>query len=451
MPDRSIQSVPISTRQAPPIRTPRVPALPPARRWTLSNGLEVVAIHVEQAPILMVEMIWRAGRPYEARRFLAGATNALLMEGTRHRTASELEATFEQYGTSLETPDDYDTANLSLATITKHAEHLLPVMLEVMAEPGFAERDLKRYKKRSRQQLREDQEDPDWLAYQMLSEAAFGTENPYGYGGTKADYDALRLPAVQHHFEQYYGARNATLRVVGQLSARVESLLESTFGQLRPGPEITTPSYQVENGAPGLLQSHRPRAQQTMIRRGRRGFRIDDPDYPGLAVLETILGGYYGSRLMRNIREEKGYTYGIDSELDTYRFDGTLGISADVANENVEAVRTEILVEMDKLRQHLVPPAELDMVKAYLLGGLVQDLDGPLAVSSRYRSAIIKQYDPTEHLRRLDDTIRNITATEIRDLAQRHLRPELDWEVCVGGHPLPGAVEVSLKEENQPR
>ncbi|WP_198664870.1 M16 family metallopeptidase [Lewinella sp. IMCC34191] len=403
-----------------------------------------------QAPILMVEMIWRAGRPYEAQRFLAGATNALLMEGTRRRSASELEATFEQYGTSLETPDDYDTANLSLATITKHAEHLLPVMVEVMAEPAFTERDLKRYKKRSRQQLREDQEDPDWLAYQVLSEAAFGADNPYGYGGTKADYEALRLPAVSHHFDLHYGAQNATLRVVGQLSDRVESLLESTFGQLRPGTAVPTPPYQVTTGAPQSLQIHRPRAQQTMIRRGRRGFRVDDPDYPGIAVLETILGGYYGSRLMRNIREEKGYTYGIDSELDTYRFDGTFGISADVANENLEAVRQEIIVEMDKLRQDLVPPGELDMVRAYLLGGLVQDLDGPLAVSSRYRSAIIKQYDAAAHLRRLDDTIRNITATEIRDLAQRHLRPELDWEVCVGGQLVPGATQLSANGLHKP-
>ncbi len=410
-----------------------MPPLPPAREWTLSNGLRVVAIHVEQAPILSVEMIWRAGRPYEAQRFLAGATNALMIEGTRHRTATELEALFEQYGTSLEAPDDYDTANLSLATIVRHAERLLPVMTEVIAEPAFSERELKRYKKRCRQQLREDMQDPDWLAYRYLSEAAFGEDNPYGYGGSKEDYDALSIPAVRDHYRRHYGAANATLRVVGQLSPAVENLLERTFGQLPAGEAVADPDYRVSTGTPGLIQVHRPRAQQTMIRRGRRGFLVTDPDYPGLAVLETILGGYYGSRLMRNIREEKGFTYGIDSDLDTYRFDGTFGIAADVANENLEEVRLEILVEMDKLRQEPVPAHELDMVRAYLLGGLIMDLDGPLAVSSRYRSAIIKGYDADHHLQRLDDTIRSISAAELQDLAQRHLRPELDWEVVLGG------------------
>ena len=401
------------------------------REWTLTNGLRVVAVHVEQAPILSVEMIWRAGRPYETQRFLAGATNALLIEGTRQRTATELEAFFEQYGTSLEVPDDFDTANLSLATILRHADRLLPIMAEVIADPAFSERELKRYRKRSRQQLREDRQDPDWLAYQYLSEAAFGADNPYGYGGSKEDYDALALPGIREHYDRYYGAANATLRVVGQLNDQVEALLENCFGQLPAGTPAPSPDYRVQSDEPRVIRVHRPRAQQTMIRRGRRGFLVTDPDYPGLAVLETILGGYYGSRLMRNIREEKGFTYGIESDLDTYRFDGTFGIAADVANENVEEVRREILTEMDKLRQDLVPPRELDMVRAYLLGGLTMDLDGPLAVSSRYRSAIIKDYDAAAHLRRLDETIRHISANEIRELAQRYLRPDLDWEVIL--------------------
>ncbi|CAH0999366.1 hypothetical protein LEM8419_00664 [Neolewinella maritima] len=417
----------------PHVNTPSVPALPPAREWTLSNGLRVVAIHVTQAPILSVELIWRAGRPYEAQPLLAAATNALLTEGSSSHSATALETLFEQYGTALRTPEDYDTANLSLATIVKHAPRLLPAMVEVVVAPTFPAKELKRYIKRSKQQLREDLEDPDTLAYRMLSEAAFGASNPYGYGGTKAQYEALTLEAVQQHYRTYYGAANATLRIVGQLSTEVEELLEATFGQLPTGTRAAEPTYRVDAGPPQVLQLHRPRAQQTMIRRGRRGFRVTDDDYPGLCVLETILGGYYGSRLMRNIREEKGFTYGIDSDLDTYRFDGTFGISADVANENVAEVRREILTEMDKLRQDLVPARELDMVRAYLIGGLVMDLDGPLAVSGRHRSAIIKEYDAAAHLRRLDAAIRGISAREVRDLAATYLRPELDWEVIVGG------------------
>jgi predicted Zn-dependent peptidase len=393
----------------------------------------VVAVHVEQAPILLVELLWNAGRPYERKRMVADATNALLTEGTADHSAAELEALFEQYGTSLDTPDDPDVATLRLTTLVRHAPRLLPVMAEVAAAPAFTEAALTRYRKRSKQQLREDLQDPDTLAYRLLSEATFGADHPYGYGGEKADYGRLTMGDIREHHERCYGARNATLRVVGQLSPAVERQLADTFGQLPTGTALMPNALPELPETPRLIRHPRPRAQQTLIRRGRPGFRVTDPDYPGLCVLETILGGYYGSRLMRNIREEKGYTYGIDSDLDTYRFDGTLGIAADVANENLAAVRREIATEMDKLRQDLVPDRELDMVRAYLIGGLVQDLDGPLAVSARYRSAIVKNYDAADHLRRLDETIRHITAVEVRELARRYLRPEMDWEVVVGG------------------
>jgi len=137
--------------------------------------------------------------------------------------------------------------------------------------------------------------------------------------------------------------------------------------------------------------------------------------------------------LMRNIREEKGYTYGIDSDLDTYRFDGSFGVSADVANENLDNVRREIDLEIDKLLQHPIPHAELDMVRAYLAGNLAMELDGVFGHGYRHRSAIIKNYDPVALLRGLDDAIRNISPAELQDLAQHYLSPGQDWEVIVGG------------------
>jgi predicted Zn-dependent peptidase len=177
----------------------------------------------------------------------------------------------------------------------------------------------------------------------------------------------------------------------------------------------------------------KPRAQQTMIRRGRRGIDIRGEDYGGLVVLETIFGGYFSSRLMRNIREEKGYTYGIDSELDTYRFDGSFGVSADVANENLGDVRREIDIEIDKLLQEPVPTAELDMVRAYLAGQLAMELDGPFGHGYRHRSAIIKGYDPESLLANLDAAVRGISPAELRDLAEKYLSRGDDFEVILGG------------------
>jgi zinc protease len=421
-------------KQAPPkVRLPKIPSLLPARRWTLANGLPVVAIDGAEVPVLRVEMIWDAGRPFESKRLQAGATADMMIEGTTQRPAADLEAYFEQYGTNLGQPDLMDTGNLSLSTILRHAPNVLPVMAEVIAEPAFTEASFVRFQKRWRQRLREGMSDNDTLAFRLITESIFGSTHPYGYNGYSPDYDHLTLDDVKSYHRSHFHASNATLFVTGKLTTEVENLLDRTFGQLPIGhrPEAPLPSPKIT--PPELLQVLRPRAQQTMIRRGRRGINIQQEDYAGLVVLDTIFGGYFSSRLMRNIREEKGFTYGIESDLDTFRFDGSFGVQADVANENLGNVRREIAIEIDKLLQHPVPGAELDMVRAYLAGSLSMELDGPFGHGYRHRSALIKGYDPVQLLGRLDDAVRNITSAELQDLAQKYLSPGEDWEVILGG------------------
>ena len=386
-----------------------------------------------EPPVLRVELIWDAGRPHEHHRLQAGATLDMMLEGTTSRSAAELEAHFEYYGTSLTTPDLLDTGNLSVSTILKHAPALLPAMAEVAAAPAFTEASFRRFLKRRRQRLREGLSDNDTLAYRMLTEAVFGADHPYGYNGYPADYDALRLEDLRAFHRSHFHAGNATLFVAGRLNDELDELLDATFGQLPTGPGAPTPTLHPPPGPPRLLQLRRPRAQQTLIRRGRRGIDIGSEDYGGLVVLETIFGGYFSSRLMRNIREEKGYTYGIESDIDTFRYDGSFGVAADVANENLDNVRREIGVEIDKLLQHPVPTKELDMVRAYLAGSLAMELDGTFGHGYRHRSAIIKGYDPALLLRRLDEAVRHVTPAELQDLAHKYLDPAGDTEVILGG------------------
>ena len=426
------------TLKAPKIHSANIPALLPARRWMLGNGLPVVAITGVEVPVLRVEMIWDAGRPFEPQKLLAGFTDDLMTEGAAGRSAADLEAFFEQFGTGLQQPNLMDTANLSLSTIHRHAPEVLPVMADVIARPDFSDASFAREIKRRKQRLRENLADNDTLAYRMITEAVFGAESPYGYNSRAADYDALTPEAVRAYHRSHRHAGNGTLFVIGQLNAEIENLLEATFGQLPSGPKATPLTTENAPQEPGIFQFIKPRAQQTMIRIGRAGLDIKDPDYPALVVLDTVLGGYFGSRLMRNIREEKGYTYGIESDLETFRFGGSFGVSADVANENLAAVRTEINVEIDKLRQEAMPQAELDMVRAYLLGSIAMELDGRFGHGWRHRSALIKDYEPEGFLRRLDAAVRETTPQQLLDLAQRHLRPEANQEVIVGGA---GAVE----------
>ncbi len=431
----------------PIIRPATIPALLPARRWTLSNGLPVVAIDGVEAPVLRVELIWDAGRPYEPQRLLAGFTDDLIAEGTPDRSAAEIEAFFEQYGTGLQQPNLMDTANLSLSTIHRHAPEVLPVMAEVIAHTAVTEKTVQRELRRRKQRLRENLSDNDTLAFRFITEAIFGHEHPYGYNSTIKDYNQLSTKRVRQYQQDHYHAGNGTLFVIGQLNSAMEQLLESTFGQLPSGNAATVPTLPPLPEDNNIFQLRKPRSQQTMIRMGRGGIDIKADDYPGLMILDTIFGGYFVSRLMRNIREEKGFTYGIESDLETYRYGGSFGISADVANENLAAVRAEIRIEADKLTQSPVPDSELDMVRAYLLGSIAMELDGHFGHGWRYRSALIKDYEPISFLRNLDEAVRGISATEIQDLAQRYLNLPSWQEVIVGGaETVAGAHQVKYPE-----
>jgi predicted Zn-dependent peptidase len=398
---------------------------------------------------MRVEMIWDAGRPFEHKKLQAGATADMLVEGTRQRSAGDLEAYFEQFGTALVQPDLMDTANLALSTIIRHADEVLPVMAEVIAEPAFDEANFRKFMKRRKQRLREGMSDNDTLAFRLITEAVFGPDNPYGYNGYKENYDRLTADDIRSFHKSHFHAGNATLYVAGHITSKVEEMLERSFGQLPTGERAKSPTLPATPDQTQILQVSRPRAQQTMIRRGRRGIQIGSADYGGLIVLETIFGGYFSSRLMKNIREEKGYTYGIDSELDTYRHDGSFSVSADVANENLAAVRREIDIEIDKLLQHPVPKAELDMVRAYLAGSISMELDGPFGHGFRHRSALIKGYEPESLLRNLDEAVRGISPAEIQDLAQKYLSKGDDFEVILGGADVvEGAQQISALDRS---
>ncbi|NJC28287.1 M16 family metallopeptidase [Neolewinella antarctica] len=420
-------------KSPPPIHLATIPALLPAERFTLANGLKVVAMGGVDAPVIRAELIWDAGRPFETGKLVSDLTDDLLLEGTDRLTAADLEAYFEQYGTQLDQADVMDTSNLGISTTHRWVGEVLPMMGEIVASSSFTEESFNRLIRQRQQRLRENLSDNDTLAFRLITEATYGTDHPYGYNSYPDLYETLQLDQIRAYYRSHYHAGNATLFLAGQLNDDILKIVEQSFGGLPTGERAVAVDLPTIPKRPRLLQVSRPRAEQSMIRTGRAGIDIRHPDHAALVVLDTIYGGYFGSRLMRNIREEKGLTYGIESEVDTYRFDGDFGVSADVANESLGAVRQEIALEGERLRQDLIEPSELEMVRAYLSGTVANSLDGVFGHAYRHRAAIIKDYEPHGYLQQLSQTILEITPEKIRKVAQRYLDPAGEWEVVLGG------------------
>ena len=399
----------------------------------LDNGIPVYVLDFPGQEIVKIEAVFRAGRPEEAKRLASRATAKLLREGTLTRTAADIAEHFDYYGGSLSVPTNLDTTNVLLFSLKKYVHELIPVFAEVLQQPTFPEDELETFRRTSLQELLVDLEKVEVQAYRKITELIFGESHPYGYNSVAEDYAALTRDDVVRHFEQWYTPSNCTLFASGRIDAGVLQLLNQYFGHNPVKGQVPVFQPSQTDVKPRKVHISQPGSLQSAIRVGRRLFGREHPDFNGIFVLNTILGGYFGSRLMMNIREKKGYTYNIYSTADAMLHDGCLYIATEVNKDKSAATLRAIMAEMKKLREHPVSDDEIAMVRNYLLGMLLNGLDGPMNISDVVRSLVVEGL-PWESYEALVHTIRHITPAELQQLAQRYLQPEDFWTVTVGGN-----------------
>lgn len=405
--------------------------LPRPELLRLDNGLPVYVLDFPGQEIVKIEAVYRAGRPQEDKRLAARATSKLLREGTRTRNAAEIAEHFDYFGGSMTVPANLDTTNVVLFSLKKYAHELIPVFAEVLQEPVFPESELETFRRTSLQELLVDLEKVEVLAYRKITELIFGENHPYGYNSVAEDYAALTRDDVVRHFKTWYTPGNGVLFASGRIDASVLEMLNHHFGQNTTQGHSPLALPASLPASPRKVHISQPGSLQTAIRVGRRLFGREHPDFNGVFVLNTILGGYFGSRLMMNIREKKGYTYNIYSTADAMLHDGCLYIATEVNAEKSAATLRAILAEMKKLREQPVSEDELEMVRNYLLGMLLNGLDGPMNISDVVRSLVVDGL-PWESYEALVMTIRHITPAQLQELAQRYLQPQDFWIVTVG-------------------
>ncbi len=416
---------------APSIYDIRNLRLPRPQIVHLDNGIPVYVLDSPAPDVVKIEAVYRAGRPEELKRLASRATTRLLREGTQQRSGADVAEIFDFYGGSLATPASLDTANIVLLSLKKYAAELLPVFAEVLQEPVFPEGELETFRRTNLQELQVDLEKAEVVAYRQITEVIFGANHPYGYNSVAADYPALQSSDLWQHFETWHTPANCQLFASGRIDDVILQLLNHHLGQnKRMG---TVPSFHsvVATGPPKKVKLAQPNSLQTALRVGRRMFPRPHPDFNGMFVLNTILGGYFGSRLMTNIREKKGYTYNIYSTLDAMLHDGCFYIATEVNSDKAQATLRQIMAELKKLREQPVDEQELAMVRNYLLGMLLNGLDGPLNASELVRGILVENL-PWESFEETVQAIRTITPAQLQHLAQRYWQPEDLWTVVVG-------------------
>ncbi|MEI9935464.1 MAG: pitrilysin family protein [Ferruginibacter sp.] len=406
--------------------------LKPYEKFVLDNGVEVYTVDAGAEEVLQLELVFHAGNSYEPANGIAGATNYMLKAGTSSKTSFQVNEHFEYYGAFCKQASYNETAVLSLHTLTKHLPNLLPVMQEMITDSIFPEEELKIFKQNSKQRLEVSLKKCDFVAHRLIDVYLFGEKHPYGKFSTAADYDALQREQLKHFFEQYYLHGNCIIFVSGKLPEDLYQQLNNNFGKLA----ITTRHYSFATHVPTPATEKKYRIQndvngvQGAIRIARQFPNRHHPDFTKVMVLNTLFGGFFGSRLMSNIREDKGYTYGIHSYLQNNIERSAWMISTEAGKDVCEATIAEVYKEMKSLREKLVDEEELLLVRNYMIGSILGDLEGPFQIMSRWKNIVLNNLDE-QYFYKSIETIKNISAEELKSLAEKYLKEEDFYELVV--------------------
>ncbi|HEX2848722.1 MAG TPA: pitrilysin family protein [Chitinophagaceae bacterium] len=404
--------------------------LKPYQKLTLKNGVEVYTVHAGAEEVMAIEWVFRAGNTYEEQNLVAASTNFLLKNGTSSKTAFQINEHFDYYGSYLNRACYNETATLSLHTLTRHINELLPVVRELLTDATMPQEELDIYRQNMKQRLKVNLKKSDFVAGRLIDVYLYGDKHPYGKYSTAEDFDALQQEQVKSFYKKYYQQGKLIIFASGRLPANLEELLNRYFGDLPNGkvPQVDVPAqpatekkYRIINDEQGV---------QGSIRLARPFPNRHHPDFLKAQVLNVLFGGFFGSRLMVNIREDKGYTYGIHSYLQNHISQSAWMVSTEAGREVSEAAIKEVYKEMKDLREELVDDEELLLVRNYMMGSILGDLDGPFQIMARWKNIILNELDENYFYNSIN-AIKTVTAEELQALAQKYLNPEEFYELIV--------------------
>ena len=400
--------------------------------FKLDNGVTVYNIHAGTERVVQLEWVFKAGNWYEKKNNVAAAANFLLKNGTTKHNAYEINEYVDFYGAYLNRTCYNETASITLHCLSHHLEQLLPMVREILTDAVLPDQELQIFKQNMKQKLSVNLRKCDFVAGRKIDALLFGEKHPYGIYSELSDYDALNREELLEHYNQYYRNGYCTVFSAGILPDNYAALMNQYFGDLPLNGRLLEEVDHAIMKDPQLKWNilNDPDGVQAAIRIARPFPTRKHPDFPKVQVLNAVFGGFFGSRLMANIREDKGYTYGIYSFLVNHIHAGAWMISTEAGRNVAEATVNEVYHEMQQLREKPVDDEELLLVKNYLIGTLLGDLDGPFQIIGRWKNLILNDLDDSFFYYSVD-TIKSIQAEELMALAHQYLNPADFYELVV--------------------
>lgn len=399
----------------------------------LSNGIPLHIINAGSQDVIRIEFIFKAGTWYADKPIVASATNSLMNEGTKNYNSFQIAQHFDFYGSYISFNVDNDFASVSVLSLNKNISEILPMVEDMIKNSIFPEKELQTYLDKKKQKFNVESTKVKTLARRKFQEVIFGKNHPYSNFLQAEDFDKVSISDLKAFFQKVYGANNCEIIIAGKIEDNIITAIENHFGKndWTLKKKLITPEYKLASQKDKKIHIEKDDAVQTALRIGKPTINKLHKDYMGLQVVNTILGGYFGSRLMANIREDKGYTYGIGSMLGSLKNTGYFAIVSEVGSDVSEKAVNEIYFEIKKLREELVSEKELQLVKNYILGEFVRMFDGPFSLLDSFKS-ILNYNLSYDYYGNFIDTVKIISPSQVMSLANQYMQQDDFYEITVG-------------------
>lgn len=424
------------SRSIPPAIYPIIPPeLLPIEQQLLPNGALLLLGPQDDKSVFRLDILTEGGSWREQTPGLAIATAVQLKEGSSSYSSYDIAQLLDRTGASLLSTAHSHHQQIVLYGLPKYQKPLFDLLQDIIKAPLFPQSEYQLYLQQSKQNLLLQMEKSPYLAFREMKSMLYGTQHPYGRSICMRDYDQLqeRMLLVNFH-AAHYRSQGALIYISGDYDNQMVADIIHCFGSSSWVDDVSPTSLPVvdlHRFTPSEKIVVKRGAEQASIRLSAYGLPIDHSDFYPFLVLNTLFGGYFGSRLMANIREDKGYTYGISSNVQLMRYDQLHTLSAECDADYIPLVRKEIEYEMEVLRQELVCQEELDRVCHYSIGAISRSMDGSFARMEKYISYRMSARPYDYYLKQIE-ALHAITPTRIRELAQKHLHIENYFSVVVG-------------------
>ncbi len=397
------------------------------------NGITCYQINKGSQELVKIEFLFDAGTYYQEKKFSAFSAIQLLTEGTKSYTSQQISQMFDFYGAYIEKEIDRDFAIISIYCLNKYLEKILPLVEEIIKSPTYPENEIDIFKEKQKSQLIINNEKVNFIARTKFTEIIFGKNHPYGAIADLIDIGNITRNDLLEFHKNYLNSSACKILLSGNITDECIMYMSKFFGSENWGGTISKElqypvSETVDEKINYILKEN---AVQSALRIGKEMFNFKNPDYFNFQLLNTVIGGYFGSRLMKNIREDKGYTYGIGSAIIPLKHSGFFFISTEVGADYTQKTLDEIYKEINNLCDNIIDNEELNLVKNFKYGEFIRNIDGAFAISEVIKPIILYNLD-FDYYKNYLSSLEKATAEDLYVIANKYLKDNSLIELVVG-------------------